>query len=77
MEVIVLLVRLIYHDVRQLKRQVLTRFELPRYVTICVVTPYGLSSIFLEMPLFMGRTALIIQKCFSISALFRNFAHKL
>ena len=42
MEVIVPLVRLIYHDVRQLKRQVLTRFELPRYVTICVVTPYGL-----------------------------------
>jgi hypothetical protein len=29
------------------------------------VAPCGLSSIFLELPLFIGRAALIIQKCFS------------
>lgn len=39
-----------------------------------IVAPCGLSSIFLELPLFMGRTALIISNCFSISALFPNFA---
>jgi len=37
------------------------------------VAPCGLSSIFLDLPLFMGRTALIFQNRFSISALFRNF----
>jgi len=38
------------------------------------VAPCGLSSFFLELPLFMGRIALIFQNRFSISALFGNFA---
>jgi len=44
------------------------------FYSICLVARYGLSTISIEMPLFMGQTALIIQKCFRISALFRNFA---
>ena len=32
-----------------------------------------LSPIFLEFPLFIGRTALIYEKCFRLSVLFRNF----
>jgi len=37
----------------------------------------NISSIFLELPLFMGRTALIFQNRFFVSALFRNFARQL
>ena len=42
--------------------------------SICLVAPCGLSPIFLELPLFMGRTALIFQNHFVRSVLFRNFA---
>ena len=43
------------------------------YVSIYLVPPCGHFPNFLEMPLFMGRTALIFQNRFATSALFCNF----